>query len=154
MHMNGLEGLCKWHFDIQTGEDQGPGDALGQNFKGEPYAALVRESIQNSLDVPLENNHPVKVVYSFGDIDSDNLDGFFDLKEHIKGCMDFWKAKKDIVDKYEKKLNYFDDGLFQSMPYLRVSDYNTIGMDYEYGNNNCPFYAFVRAHNKHFLREV
>ncbi len=136
---------CKWHFDIQTGEDQGPGDALGQNFKGEPYAALVRESIQNSLDVPLENGQPVRVVYSFGDIDSNNMEGFFDLKEHIKGCMKFWGSKKDIVDKYEKKLYYFDDGLSQSMPYLKVSDYNTLGMDYEYGNNNCPFYAFVRA---------
>ena len=143
--MSNSEKMCQWNFDVQTGEDQGPGDALGQNFKGEPYAALVRESIQNSLDVPIENNHPVRVVYSFGEIDSDNLDGFFELKEHIKGCMDFWKAKKDIVDKYEKKLNYFNDGLFQSMPYLKVSDYNTLGMDYEFGNNNCPFYAFVRA---------
>lgn len=143
--MSSSDKLCKWYFDIQTGEDQGPGDALGQNFKGEPYAALVRESIQNSLDVPIENGLPVKVVYSFGEIDSDNLEGFFDLKEHIRGCMDFWKAKKDIVEKYEKKLNYFDDGLFQSMPYLKVSDYNTLGMDYEYENNNCPFYAFVRA---------
>lgn len=136
---------CKWYFDNQTGEDQGPGDALGQNFKGEPYAALVRESIQNSLDVPIGNTLPVKVVYSFGKIDSESLEGFFELKEHIKGCMDFWKAKKDIVEKYKKKLDFFNDGLFQSMPYLKVSDYNTLGMDYEYGNNNCPFYAFVRA---------
>lgn len=143
--MSSSDNLCQWHFDIQTGEDQGPGDALGQNFKGEPYAALVRESIQNSLDVPIENGLPVKVVYSFGEIDSDNLEGFFDLKDHIRGCMDFWKAKKDIVEKYEKKLNFFNDGLFQSMPYLKVSDYNTLGMDYIYENNNCPFYAFVRA---------
>lgn len=139
------DNMCKWYFDIQTGEDQGPGDALGQNFKGEPYAALVRESIQNSLDVPIENGQPVKVVYSFGEIDSDNLKGFFGLKDHIKGCVDFWNAKQDIVDMYQRKLNYFEDGLFQSMPYLKVSDYNTLGMDYEFGNNNCPFYAFVRA---------
>ena len=143
--MSSSDNLCKWHFDIQTGEDQGPGDALGQNFKGEPYAALVRESIQNSLDVPIGNGMPVKVVYSFGKIDSYNLEGFFDLKDHIRGCMDFWKAKRDIVEKYGKKLNYFDGGLFKSMPYLKVSDYNTLGMDYEDGNNNCPFYAFVRA---------
>lgn len=143
--MSSSGNMCKWHFDIQTGEHQGPGDALGQNFKGEPYAALVRESIQNSLDVPIGNGLPVKVVYSFGEIDSENLEGFFDLKDHIKGCMDYWNAKKDIVAKYEKKLNYFNDGLFQNMPYLKVSDYNTLGMDYEYENNNCPFYAFVRA---------
>lgn len=143
--MSSSNNLCKWYFDIQTGEDQGPGDALGQNFKGEPYAALVRESIQNSLDVPIENGLPVKVIYSFGEIDSENLEGFFELKDHIKGCMDFWKSKKDIVDKYNNKLKYFNDGLFQKIPYLKVSDYNTLGMDYEYNNNNCPFYAFVRA---------
>ncbi len=143
--MSSSDNLCRWYFDDQTGEDQGPGDALGQNFKGEPYAALVRESIQNSLDVPIDNNRPVKVVYSFGNISPDNLDGFFDLTDHIKGCMDFWEAKKDIVEKYNRKLNHFNADLFKSMPYLKVSDYNTLGMDYEFENNNCPFYAFVRA---------
>jgi hypothetical protein len=143
--MSNSDNKCKWHFDKQTGEDQGPGDALGQNFKGEPYAALVRESIQNSLDVPLENGSPVRVVYSFGNIDSDSLEGFFDLKDHIKGCMEFWHAKGDIVAKYQKKLECFDNGLISNMPYLKVSDYNTQGMDYKNGDNNCPFYAFVRA---------
>ena len=136
---------CKWHFDIQTGEDQGPGDALGQNFKGEPYAALVRESIQNSLDVPLYQDKPVRVVYSFGNIDSCSLPSFFELKEHIKGCMDFWHSKDDIVAKYQAKLDCFDNSFFESMPYLKVSDYNTQGMDYKEDDNNCPFYAFVRA---------
>lgn len=143
--MDNSNSKCKWYFDKQTGEDQGPGDALGQNFKGEPYAALVRESIQNSLDVPIDYNLPVKVVYSFGEINSASLEGFFELKDHIEGCMDFWKSKKDIVEKYKNKLDFFNDDLFQSMPYLQVSDFNTQGMDYEYGNNNCPFYAFVRA---------
>ena len=143
--MNNSDNPCKWHFDNQTGEDQGPGDALGQNFKGEPYAALVRESIQNSLDVPLDDNLPVKVVYSFGNIDSNTVPNFFELKEHIKGCMDFWNAKEDIVAKYKAKLDCFESGLFESMPYLKVSDYNTQGMNYRYGDNNCSFYAFVRA---------
>ena len=43
--MSKTEGQCRWHFDRQTGEDEGPGDALGQNFKGEPYAVLVRVSL-------------------------------------------------------------------------------------------------------------
>ncbi len=143
--MAGSEGRCQWHFDIQTGEDQGPGNALGQNFQGEPYAALVRESIQNSLDVPIPNGLPVKVVYSFGAIDSNRFPSFFELKKHIKGCMEFWNAKEDIVAKYQKKLDCFDSSFVQSMPYLKVSDYNTLGMEYNYDDNNCPFYAFVRA---------
>ena len=143
--MSGSEGKCKWHFDIQTGEDQGPGNALGQNFQGEPYAALVRESIQNSLDVPILNGSPVRVVYSFGSIDSNRFPSFFELKKHIKGCMEFWNAKEDIVASYQKKLDCFDSSFVQSMPYLKVSDYNTMGMDYNWDDNNCPFYAFVRA---------
>lgn len=145
MIMADSEGKCQWHFDIQTGEDQGPGNALGQNFQGEPYAALVRESIQNSLDVPIPNGLPVRVVYSFGTIDSGSFPSFFELEEHIKGCMEFWSAKEDIVAKYQKKLDCFDNSFFQSMPYLKVSDYNTLGMEYNHGDNNCPFYAFVRA---------
>lgn len=143
--MSGSEGRCKWHFDIQTGEDQGPGNALGQNFQGEPYAALVRESIQNSLDVPIPNGLPVRVVYSFGSIDSNRFPSFFELKKHIKGCMEFWSAKEDIVAKYKKKLDCFDNSFVDRMPYLKVSDYNTLGMNYNYNDNNCPFYAFVRA---------
>ena len=143
--MEDLQKECRWHFDKQTGEDQGPGDALGQNFKGEPYAALVRESIQNSLDVSIDNGFPVKVSYSFGRIESNKFSSFFDLKQHIRGCMDFWNAKKDIVAKYKAKLDCFETSFFDSLPYLKVSDSNTTGMDYKDGDNNCPFYAFVRA---------
>ena len=145
MRMSGSERRCKWHFDKQTGEDEGPGDALGQNFKGEPFAALVRESIQNSLDVPLDNTIPVKVVYSFGKIDSGRYPNFFELKKHLKGCMDFWNAKPDIVAKYQAKLDCFDNNYIEQMPYLKVSDYNTQGMVYNPNDNNCKFYAFVRA---------
>lgn len=143
--MSKTEGQCRWHFDRQTGEDEGPGDALGQNFKGEPYAALVRESLQNSLDVPQSNGKPVKVKYSFGNIDSNLFPNFFKLKHHIEGCMDFWHAKRDIVAQYQRKLERFNNGFFEQMPYLKVSDSNTQGMPYEWGNNNLPFYAFVRA---------
>ena len=141
--MNNLQKECQWNFDIQTGEDQGPGNALGQNFQGEPYAALVRESIQNSLDVP--HTLPVKMVYSFGKIDSSTFPKFFELKEHIKGCMEFWNKNEDIVAIYKAKLDCFENTFNESMPYLKVSDYNTLGMDYKDGDNNCPFYAFVRA---------
>ncbi len=147
--MSDLEGLCRWHFDPQTGEEEGPGDALGQNFKGEPYAALVRESIQNSLDVPLSFKEservPVKVTYSFGSIYKGDFEHMFRIKEHIEGCKDYWKAKKDIVKKYKAKLDLLNETYSSWMPYIKISDYNTQGMAYAPNDNNCPFYAFVRA---------
>lgn len=143
--MSKEEGLCKWHFDPQTGEEEGPGDALGQNFKGEPYAALVRESIQNSLDVPIREGTPVKVSYSFGFLSSDEFENLFKIKDHIRGCKDYWKSKPDIVKKYDAKLKLLDGDFAKWMPYIKISDSNTQGMAYYPNDNNCPFYAFVRA---------
>ena len=43
--MNKSYELCKWHFDIQTGEDQGPGDrttfGLANVFMPDAIAILV-----------------------------------------------------------------------------------------------------------------
>ena len=54
---------CKWHFAEQTGgTDIGPNDAMSQIFKKVPYEALVRESIQNSLDAVYDRTKPVKFI--------------------------------------------------------------------------------------------
>lgn len=59
MHMSGTENLCKWHFDIQTGEDQGPGDALGRNFKGEPSFCRIckTDSIEYTIFNPFISHY-------------------------------------------------------------------------------------------------
>lgn len=38
---------------------------MEQSFKNHPYASLVRESIQNSLDAVLDKSEPVIVKFSF-----------------------------------------------------------------------------------------
>lgn len=50
---------CKWHFaemDANAG-DEGPNSAMSQTFAQFPCAALVRESIQNSLDAVLDEKN-------------------------------------------------------------------------------------------------
>lgn len=73
--MNNLELNCIWHFAKQLGgREDGPNDPMQDNFKKNPYASLIRESIQNSLDVPLDLNpsayaisssHLLNVAYMF-----------------------------------------------------------------------------------------
>lgn len=64
--MAGREKNCKWYFADQPNvQEVGPNNAMEQSFKNHPYAALVRESIQNSLDAVLEKSAPVQVVFSF-----------------------------------------------------------------------------------------
>lgn len=142
--MSQAENNLKWTFDPQTGQEEGANDALGQNFRQRPYASLLRESVQNALDVPADNN-PVIVRFSFGKINSNTFPSFFELKEHIQGCIDYWSQSEAIVAKYKRMQECFSDEYSSKLCYLKISDRNTRGMDYEPGNNNTPFFAFVRA---------
>ena len=56
--------MAKWTFAESTVGliDQGPNNSTAEHFKSQDiFSALVRESIQNSLDVPLYSDRPVKV---------------------------------------------------------------------------------------------
>ena len=56
---------CKWYFADQPNvQEVGPNNAMEQNFKNHPYAALVRESIQNSLDAVLDKSIPFTILLS------------------------------------------------------------------------------------------
>lgn len=54
--MNALECNCSWHFAKQqeVSQDVGPNNAAEEHFTATPYPSLIRESIQNSLDVVLD----------------------------------------------------------------------------------------------------
>ena len=61
--MINAENNCKWHFaNFSGGREDGPNEPMSENFKKTPYASLIRESIQNSLDVCLDNSKPVEMV--------------------------------------------------------------------------------------------
>lgn len=142
------ENNCRWHFARQEGgREDGPNDAMMQNFKSKPYQSLVREAVQNSLDAVLDPEKPVKVTIEVGSLDSTSYPNFFNLKEHILSCADYFKWNKEAVTHYQNMANVlnsnplFGDNLF----YIKVSDYNTKGMWYDPLQSNSPFYAFARA---------
>jgi hypothetical protein len=57
----------KWHFAAleENAGDEGPNSAMSQTFSKFPCAALIRESIQNSLDAVVDENMPVKVCFEY-----------------------------------------------------------------------------------------
>ena len=140
---NPLELNCSWHFAKQhvASLDIGPNNAAAEHFTATPYPSLIRESIQNSLDVVLDRTKPVRMRFEFGKMRSKTFQGFFELKDHIKGVLDLYgdKAKplyKDMLDNFDKA--YQNQSLIE---YIKVSDFNTKGMDYK--PDNSPFHAFV-----------
>ena len=53
----------RWTFSerSETGSDIGFNEPMKENFKKHPYASLIREAIQNSLDVVLDSSRPVEI---------------------------------------------------------------------------------------------
>lgn len=145
--MCNLELNCKWHFAKQLGgKEDGPNDPMEDNLKKTPYASLIRESIQNSLDVPYDRNKPVRMNFSISRIRAREYPNFFELKKHIEGCINHFPKNNDAKAIYTPMLKYLNSlGEYDNLYYIKVSDFNTIGMNYIKGDTSCPFYAFVRA---------
>lgn len=145
--MAGREKNCKWYFaDQPNGQEVGPNNAMEQSFKNHPYASLVRESIQNSLDAVLDKTEPVLVKFSFLEMHGYDYPELFELQYHIKGCLDYFPNNQNAKITYGPMCELFEGNIFHDrLGFIRVSDYNTKGMSYEDGNTDSPFYAFVRS---------
>lgn len=145
--MAGREKNCKWYFaDQPNGQEVGPNNAMEQSFKNHPYASLVRESIQNSLDAVLDKSEPVVVKFSFMEMQGNDYPEFFELQHHIQGCLDYFPNNHNAKVTYGPMCKLFEGNKYHDhLGFIRVSDYNTKGMTYEEGNTDTPFYAFVRS---------
>lgn len=137
---------CKWHFDDNTGVEEGPNSALEITFKKTPYSSLIRESIQNSLDAVLNADDPVRITVEMKEIKIADFPSFLDLKKHIQGCIDHYPENENAKSKYQKMLDRIGESQSVSnFGFVKITDANTKGMPYEKGKTNSPFYAFVRS---------
>jgi len=147
---NILDSNFCWHFaEITGGNTYGAKDANFEHFKGNKYESLVRESIQNSLDAADNKGYPVKVTFRFRNIPSTNFNNFFQtLRQHVEACLGTeYDDSKDRKIRFEPIKNYIDKYSSSSMPYLEVSDENTIGMDYKMSGSieTGRFAAFMKG---------
>lgn len=142
---------CAWHPIYRNEYDNGvgPSEPMQENFRRAPYASLVREAIQNSLDVvSKKNTGPLEIQFSIGYINTNNFPRFFEIRRHIQACLDNFPNNEKARRVYPPMLSYIDQVTAPGgkLYYIRVSDSNTQGMPYEEnGNNDSPFYAFVRS---------
>ena len=67
-----------WHFGIREGGSD-TADNIDAKFFTEDYASLVRESLQNSLDVQEDETKPVVVSYRFGEMKLPPNSRFFEI---------------------------------------------------------------------------
>lgn len=141
---------CQWHPIYRNSNDNGvgPSEPMQENFRRTPYSSLVREAIQNSLDVVKDNSMPMEIRFSIGSIDSKNFPKFFEIRKHIQGCIENFPNNDKAKRIYPQMLSYIDSITRPGgkLYFIRISDHNTQGMHYENPeDNDAPFYAFVRS---------
>ena len=126
-----------WYFpQAKNAFGRGENDPQKELFPGPIYQTLIRESIQNSLDHPSCDNIPVRVEYKIRTFSAEDFKGFKELRIHIQACYDSFHA-----DRFKRMLEVMDT---PNIYMLDVSDYNTIGMDYDYELDTGRFKKFVR----------
>lgn len=119
----------KWFFSPTYGSHiQGFHDSAGEHFTGNYENYLAREVIQNSLDAHLDKTAPVRVVFEYSNFPVSELPCMGEYREILKRVKDFTAATNQ-----EGAPEYFGAAAKRlekdSLPVLRISDYNTKGLD-------------------------
>lgn len=138
---------CKWNFVVRNEASFGQ-DGESSDFKcfeEHPLRCLVRETIQNSLDAHnKECAIPVKVVFSEGSLlCEDYPELILSVIPRLEACNN---ARLDnSKDNFSSKLNYLKEHASSQIGYVKISDYNTLGMPYDNAKfAESPFKSCVR----------
>lgn len=75
-----------WHFGSGEGTIQGFNEAGIDTFRGDPIQSLVRETIQNSLDVREANDRPVDIRFTLTSLDEPESVAFDELARHFEAA--------------------------------------------------------------------
>ena len=143
---------CKWNFIVrnEASQEQGREDSSFDYFK-EKERCLVREYIQNSMDAhSFQDGVPPYVIveFSFGELlCSDYPELIQSLPGRLKACSEYCQGD-NAKDPYAEKYEYLVEHIDGSIGYLKVSDYNTKGMPYDFDKfKKSKFKSCVRSAN-------
>lgn len=133
----------KWR---SPSNDYGPEIGLDngdvETFKKEPEEALARETGQNSNDAR-HNSEFIKMEYKLFDIDRKFIPGIDELTNMIEACYEY---KKDLPKEAIPLERMLDHSREKSIKCLRISDFNTSGLEGVTSNNSeKPFYLLTKG---------
>lgn len=105
---------------------QGPIDPAQQYFEGSHADhAVVRETIQNTLDNPGENNEgPIRMEFELATMRTEDIPGIEKLRESLNAVANQTKKQQGN----ERMVMAADLAMLDEIPVLRISDYNTTGL--------------------------
>lgn len=134
----------RWLFPSNNkGDINGIGNSGVETFQGTPLKSLAREICQNSLDAALKDK-TVEVEFMPFSLDIDEFPDAESLEKAFRASLDFWSVQsvKKATDFFERAIKMMESG---SIPFLRISDFNTKGLEGSKREYNTPWCNLTKS---------
>lgn len=134
----------RWSFPSNNkGDINGIGNSGVETFQGTPLKSLAREICQNSLDAALEGK-TVEVEFMPFTLDISEFPDAESLEKAFRASLDFWSVQsvKKATDFFERAIKMMESG---SIPFLRISDFNTTGLKGSKSEYNTPWCNLTKS---------
>lgn len=134
----------RWSFPSNNkGDINGIGNSGVETFQGTPLKSLAREICQNSLDAALEGKTVEVELMPFA-LDIGEFPDAESLEKAFRASLDFWSVQsvKKATDFFERAIKMLESG---SIPFLRISDFNTTGLKGSKSEYNTPWCNLTKS---------
>lgn len=116
----------RWKFiENNYGNDNGLDSTDMETFKKDPISSLARESCQNSVDAQ-KSDESVLIQFKVFYMNTKDIPGVNDLIGEIKACRDSNGNGTRQYTQFNNMLEYLKN---EKIPCLRISDFNTKGLE-------------------------
>ncbi|GEM_PF-5427332 len=138
----------QWAFPGRESGDKtfGLNDSGIHSYSANPNESLAREICQNSLDAKADTDKPVKVEFSSFEIKPEDIPGQNELLQVYRNIENFYESKKKHDQKEKEFVQHARRTLNKTaVPCLRISDYNTTGLEDSDKQYSGKWYYLVKA---------
>lgn len=138
-----MDETLTWDF-VSTGggDEDGPNNPKIEHFGGNYNYYLAREVIQNSLDARDDHSKPVKVYFQLQYIEKEDFPNQSQLNNILRKQIEFNKENNDAVKFLKPAIDILNSA---KIPFLKISDYNTIGLSGTDSDRKGGWYSLVRS---------
>ncbi len=107
---------------------------------------MSRESCQNSIDAR-SSEKPVRIEFKSFKLKASDVPGIEDIKENIKRCLSYQEKRNNMRD-YQQLQAMLNGVERDEICILRVSDFNTLGLQGASSRDDTPFYLLTHGNGK------
>ena len=122
-------------------QEQGIDTPDMETFAQDPIASLARESCQNSIDARIEEKTAIIEFKTF-DIMRDEIPGVDRIEKEIDSCLEYRQNNQKL---YNTLLNMKEQLNKDLIHCIRISDFNTVGLEGICNLDDSPFYLLTRG---------